>query len=262
MPIADANTPTPLPMIAVCLPGGSFSAQWLIHWNSFFHQFLQHYTMLPCYASGCNLYEVRNRCIPQFDRLPPDRPCDYLLWIDSDNLVTWAGFQFLMHAIQDPKVSAVGGWYWHQDVLGDEPPKVAGGSFDGRQKDGARLAEIEAAAAAGALLEVDYLGFGFLLMKAQIIHDLGATPFFPLLVQNEEGMGFMGDDVGFCYMAKSKGHRFFIHPWVQVPHLKLRPIVHDGARVEILDANVVAEGQPVAACILDEQSAKVLQEVS
>ncbi len=75
---------------------------------------------------------------------------------------------------------------------------------------------------AGAhLLEMDYLGFGFLLMKYRMLDELGLKPFTAILRDDGDQET---DDVSFCLRAKKLGHRFFLNANVHTPHLKLMPI--------------------------------------
>jgi FkbM family methyltransferase len=212
-----------LPRLTVCLPGSSFSGKWLAAWNELYGRLMLEYRVTLVYGEGNNIYEVRNDCLARVleTAMPPrceeaDAP-EHVLWIDSDNVVSSAGF-FALRASLDAvlNASAVGGWYLWQPFDADQP-MIAAGTGEDRP----RLKDIQGAAEVNALLEVEYIGFGFLLMKYRLIEDLGRRSFNPILREDGE---FETDDVGFCLRAIAKKHRFYLHPHVHAPHLKLLPV--------------------------------------
>lgn len=207
-----------LPPLIVCLPGSSFSGKWLAAWDALHAELQLEYRVTRVYAEGNNIYDVRNECIAKvLETAAPGDPPEHVLWIDSDNVVSFEGFQELRASLGAIlAASAVGGWYLMQPLHGEEA-MIAAGTGNDRP----RMRDIEGAANVNALLEVEYIGFGFLLMKFRMLQDLALNSFNPILRDDGE---FETDDVSFCLRATGKKHHFFLHPRVHAPHLKLLPI--------------------------------------
>lgn len=209
-----------LPSLIVCLPGSSFSGKWLAAWDDLHAHLLLEYRVTRVYAEGNNIYDVRNDGLAKVLETGSsleDGPPEHVLWIDSDNIVSAPGFFALRASLEAVLVaSAVGAWYLMQP-LEATTAMVAAGTGNDRPS----IREINAAAQVNALLEVEYLGFGFLLTKFRLLLELGLKAFNPFLRSDGE---FETDDVGFCLRATEKGHKLFLHPRVHSPHLKLLPV--------------------------------------
>lgn len=208
------------PSITVCIPGSGFSGKWLAAWNGLYSRLLKDYDyrVTVVQGEGNNIYDVRGDCIRKLAEVAADHPPEHVLWIDSDNIVSYEGFVQLHYALtQVPEASAVGGWYLFT-APDSEQPMVAAGSGDERPS----VANIKAAIDAGAhLMEVEYIGFGFLLMKFRLLEELGLRAFTPILRDDGD---CETDDVSFCLRATRLNHKFFLHAGVHAPHLKLLPI--------------------------------------
>ena len=201
--------------VVVCLPGSTFSDKWLQAWNGLYSSLLQEYSVECVHASGNNIYDVRNTCVAKIAEL---RPPDLVLWIDSDNIVSYEGFCHLRQALlSSPDYSAVGAWYLMETEKG-EAEVTAGTGFIRPTVEQIRQAN-------GALMEMEYLGLGFLLMRYFLLEELGMQPFRPERTDpNDPDSDFQMDDVSFCLAARAKGERLFLHSGVHSQHLKLRPI--------------------------------------
>lgn len=204
------------PKLIVCLPGSNFSQDWLIGWNDLNAHLQMEYRVTPVYASGCNIYEVRNGCVESIaENVQPDDEPEYILWIDSDNVVSVDGFYALRKAMEAiPEASGVGAWYLMK-VPGKWDPMITAGSGDNRPT----VQDVQAAR--GRLLPVEYIGFGFLLMRFSLIESMGLGCFKPMLRGDGD---FEEDDVSFCLRANESGAKFFLHSGVHSPHLKLFPV--------------------------------------
>lgn len=203
------------PKVTVCLPGSLRDEQWLEGWDRL-HAYLQEdFRVTRIYSVGNNIYDVRNACVERLVDLAEShgRP-DYVLWVDSDNIVDEKGFRALRHALDNLlEASAVGAWYLMKTPSGQA--EITAGS-GGMRPDIEDLLQAQ-----GALLPVEYIGFGFLLMRYSLIEDLGLHPFLPHLRGDND---YDTDDVSFCLAAGAKGHKFFLHSGVHSPHLKLSPV--------------------------------------
>jgi hypothetical protein len=194
-------------LLAVAVPGPSFSRAWLAQWNELYVYLFKKFRLMLFYAESNNIYQVRNiiaKSISACREVPK-----YTLWIDSDNLVSVAGFEELYASISEcPEVDAVGAWY---RFFGPQGTLIAAGTGPNLRPTEEQLAGLP------GLLQVGYIGFGFLLMKSSVIVELGDTAFLPYLENGE----FCTDDGGFCDRATGLGRRFYVHPKVFAPHLKL-----------------------------------------
>ena len=214
--------PNDRPRLAICVPGNSYSWQWMFYFVELFPYLLNNFRLNVNFSSGCNIYEVRNGAANTVLSFKEGVP-DYVLWIDSDNCVTVDGFCRLKDALDKiPEACAVGAWYTylHQDGTVD----VAAGTV-GDQAQHPKVYAIRSMHE-GELMEVDYIGFGFLLMRGEALKALGKNPFKPMAMENT-ACGFEIDDVAFCRAAREKGYKFFLHPKVNAPHLKLLTVPID-----------------------------------
>lgn len=214
-------TPTANPFIAICTPGPEFSWMWVDCWSRFLPKVMEHFSVVKCFANSHNIYTVRNHCLQQIKNAVDLEQVEYILWIDSDNLFDYSWleeFKGIMDA--RPEVSGIGAWYLVQSGM-DGGGEVAAGHIENWQCKQATIKHIQAAT---DLVEIDFVGMGFFLMRSSVLKDLGDNPFNPLIA---DGQVLQGDDVSFMLKAKERGHRFFLHPKVCAPHLKLIPLHYE-----------------------------------
>jgi GT2 family glycosyltransferase len=189
------------------MPGANFSRAWFAQWNELYVHLFRKFRLMLFYAESNNIYQVRN-IIAKSIRACREVP-KLTLWIDSDNMVSVGGFEELYASIEAcPEVGAVGAWY---RFFGPNGTLIAAGTGQDL-----RPTEDQLGALPG-LLQVGYIGFGFLLMRTEIITALGDKAFMPYLENGE----FCTDDGGFCDRANEMGYKFYVHPKVFAPHLKL-----------------------------------------
>jgi hypothetical protein len=81
-------------------------------------------------------------------------------------------------------------------------------------------------------MEMDFNGFGFLLMRWEVIDAVGLSGFAPIV--GPDGTMVVDDDgVIFCDKAKAAGYATYLHSGVYSPHLKLLPISPVAQRKEV-----------------------------
>jgi len=167
------------------------------------------------FASGCNLYDVRNSVLRRIKgrEFTPD----YLLWIDSDNLVSAEGFNLLLEAIEKYDLDGCGGWYF---MNSSTPPNMIAAGWNDEKLSRPTIEDMEKAAEP---FPIDYFGFGCFLVKYECFTELGEIPFSPRRVEGQP-RNYLGDDISFFLDSREKGRKYFIHPKVFVPHLKLLEI--------------------------------------
>lgn len=211
------------PRIVFCLPGNTFSGD-----------FLDSYTDLLgyCYRKGIEfvvsrryspvIYYVRNMCLGGdnlrgVDQKPFNGQLDYthLMWIDSDVIFRPEHFDALLKHDED----IVSGLYM-----------MKGGQFFATVKDWNEeyfkkhgsfqfLTEKDVANHEG-LMEVDYTGFGFILIKKHVMESLKYPWFRPLWHQIGSCRDFSSEDASICKLFKEVGHKIHIDPKIRVGHLK------------------------------------------
>lgn len=206
--------PNPRPRLFVCLPGSNFSFQWLATFLELFLFLDKNFELTWAFSTGCNIYDTRNAFVPYMKQAKPD----YVLWVDSDNQVNIAGFKKLFDKLFEEKdIPAIGAWYLINKP-GQNTNSIAAGDMNKtREITNEDLQK-------SAPIEVDYIGFGFLLMRYEIVERIAkARPdvFRPRLDDHDR---YLGDDVSFCLDARDLGYKFFLHPQVYSPHLKTLPV--------------------------------------
>jgi hypothetical protein len=203
--------------ICICMPGSSFSNTWMMGWTELYSNLSQRFDLGLFFCEGNNIYLVRENCI-RF-ALGGDRAPDYILWIDSDNPPSAEGFEWLYQSIKAaPEVSVIGGWY--RFALATQEVRIAAGvhgnRFQNVPEDQIRSSE--------NLIEVDFIGFGFCLMRTKVIQDIGVDKCFEPYLYPEPcpvtGRTWATDDDGFGIRAREAGHRIFLHPKVFLEHEK------------------------------------------
>ena len=206
--------------LCVLMPGPTFSARWVAEWSGLLLNLCRQFHTRLAWSQGNNIYLTRENTLKLAmggDAEPPE----FLLWIDSDNPPNVEGFEMLIGALDaSPEVSIVGAWYRFFNPDSKEVHIAAG--FNDRTSHH-NLTEAEVLDS-DRLIEVDFIGFGYCLMRSKVIQDIGLEKCFePLVLKepNHNGRTWATDDDGFCYRARTHGHRIFVHPAVQVQHEKV-----------------------------------------
>jgi len=211
--------------VVFCLPGNSFS-------GSFLDSIIK--LIGYCYEKGILfcvsrqyspvVYYARNLCLGG-DNLrgrkqkPFDEKIDYthLMWIDSDIVFTEKQFESLLNHNKN----IVSGLYIMQNnkqfatvqTLDEEHFKKHGAfEFLTREK-------IEGKK---DLIEVAYTGFGFILMKRQVIESLEYPWFRPIFHEIGTCYDFGSEDASICEMIREKGYKIYVDPTIIVGHEKHR----------------------------------------
>lgn len=213
--------------LVLCLPGNNFSGKFLDCLIDFYHW---------CVTSGIsvglsrrensNVYFVRNQCLGANNRAGEfQKPWqgnvdyDYTLWIDSDIIWTPQDFQKLYALNTDiasglylmdsnnmfpNEYSCVE--HWDETYFQDH------GRFEFLTKQ--KLAEKKSP------FPVNYVGFGFMLVKRGVNENLQYPWFRPIFKRTGTAYDFCSEDVGWCHQALDKGYKIMVHPEVVVGHEK------------------------------------------
>lgn len=216
--------------VVFCCPGTTFSHRWvacfLELWTYCLNSGIQ---PLLSQAQSNNVYYARNKCLggdvmAGKGQKPFRGSLDYsyICWLDSDSIFTTAQFQRLLnHSVE---------------VVGALQPFEGGGGFtcgwldEGffRQKgympyltpEGLKKSELNQA----GLLEVDYSGFGMLLVKRGVYEAIEypwhRPQWFNFEINGQVVQDFSMEDVGACMEFRKAGFRIFVDPAVRIGHEK------------------------------------------
>jgi hypothetical protein len=209
--------------LAVCIPGKTFSREFIICWSDF---------QAKCFKNNINLvyifkyspvvYYARNMCLCGNNSLGKcqfpfngELKYDYLLWIDSDIIFDFNQFLKLLNR----NVPIVSGLYLMSNkihyatvVNWDEEYFKNNNVFKfSMPKDFENIT---------SLVEVNYTGLGFMLFKFGTLETLTYPWFKPIFYQIDNTYDFCSEDVGLCKSLIAKGHKIYIDPTVIVGHQK------------------------------------------
>jgi hypothetical protein len=216
--------------IILCIPGNSFSAK-----------FIQSYTALLTYClnNGINLdiqqmfssnvYHTRE-CMVASTVLSDSKNIvafggkdyDFSLWIDSDQVYTPQHLEILIARMADPNIHVVGA-----SIKVHTGNEYAFGWFDEQLlKEKNELKRMTVAQMEGrkALIEVDYIGLAFTLVRKGVFESI-SFPWFEQLPYSvhecaKDKIGGMGEDLSWCYRIRKAGFKLYADPLVQVGHEK------------------------------------------
>jgi hypothetical protein len=211
-----AGTNNGRPTIAFCLPGESYSFEWVTQWTEILCQLMPHYNITPLFCYSTNVYTTRESL---FQAAVASKP-DYIVWIDDDNLVAPGQVQKLLDGLNDnPGIDVISGWCWLRSNAYDITDKVSCGWWDGVK---ARVFSHYEAFGKGDndLCSVGWTGFPIVAMRGSIAEFLPTHPFLPIL-SNDYPYGHSGEDVAFC--RQEHGLSIFVDRTVKVTHLKRKP---------------------------------------
>lgn len=210
--------------IVFCLPGNSFSGQFLECWTELLAFCLSN-NIRPVISRkySCNIYYVRNMCLGgDVSRGPGQKPFngqiyyDYIMWIDSDIVFTPQQFARLLQHDKDI-ISGLylmeGGQLYATVKDWDEEFFLKHGYFqflsprDIQEK--------------SDLIKVAYTGMGFMLVKKGVYEKLEYPWFRPVEKRIGSMVDFTMEDVGFCLRICDLGYKVFVDPGVRVGHEKI-----------------------------------------
>lgn len=209
--------------IIFCLPGASYSGDFLSCWSELLVWCITN-NIQPIISQQHDavVYYVRNKCLGgDVTKGKNQKPYngkvdyDYILWIDSDNIFTPEHLlKLLKHDL--PIVSGVylmkGGTHYATVQNWDEEFFKKNGYFQFLKPEDFKDSQ--------KLVEVDYTGLGFFLVKKGVFESLEYPWFRPIFYEIGACYDFCSEDVGLCQTLKKKGYKIYIDPTVKVGHEK------------------------------------------
>ena len=215
--------------IIFCLPGNKYSGDFMmsfIELLSYVSQEGASFKVSQQYSSMVNY--ARCKCAgADVTKGKTQKPFggleyDYMMWIDSDIRFNNEMFQKLVD-INKPIAS---GWY-------AQPGGAASGGFYTpvvqtmddeffKQHGTYQFLTTEDMAEKTDLIKVDYIGFGWVLIKQGVFENLEYPWFAPKLMHIDENIqDVCSEDVAFCHDVKDAGFDIWMDPTCRVGHEKL-----------------------------------------
>jgi hypothetical protein len=211
--------------IMICLPGDQFSSGFLkclIDLIKYFNKREIEWDISAEYSS--NIFFSRNKVMKidpggenrsRMTKPFNGKKYDYMLWIDADAIFTPDDFKKLLRKNKD----IISGITYSDILIG----KLSCGRI---QEDGRQIPVMEKTFDAlprnkQGLLEMDYTGFHFILIKNGVMEKVKYPWFFPTTVKVNSNMFFPSEDLGWCMRARNRGFKIYIHPEVSLGHEKL-----------------------------------------
>lgn len=219
-------------VIIFMLPGNTFSKEFLQAWSDLLFNLvnLGYVIKISC-AYDANIFYARSRCLcTQTLRGTQQQPFnskieyDYLFWIDSDVIFTTKD---VLQLLQQDKDIVSGCYIMHNNTHYpivqhmDDEFYLKNGHY--QFMDRTQLTEL---ATKNELVEVDYVGFGFMCVKKGVFETLSYPYFSPVHFNfgTNHISEYASEDVSWCIHVKEKGFKVFVDPTVVVAHQKLIPL--------------------------------------
>ena len=215
--------------VVFCLPGHHYSGKFLVSFTDL---------ILSCYEFGITPFISQNyssmvnfaRCkvagadVQRGKHQAPfggEVAYDYMMWIDSDIAFHRNQFYQLLHMDKD----IASGWY-------AQPGGTASGGFytpvvekmndDFFKKHGSyQFLTTEDMEKKKTPMKVDYIGFGWVLIKKGVFEKMEYPWFAPKLISmGKDVQDVCSEDVAFCHDAKQAGFDIWLDPTCRVGHEK------------------------------------------
>lgn len=213
----------------MCIPGKSFSKDFMLNLFDLVHfirsnggKFLFSIQYFPivnvsrCACLGADVMRGKNQ-----KPFNGQVEYDYLLWIDSDVIFNNESFLRLLKANKH----IASGWYCqpsHADDGSMQTPITEDASDEYFNKHGAyKFLSAKQIEEKQSLFKVDYIGFGWVLVKKNVFESLEYPWFAPRMrYMPNDVQDLCSEDVAFCIDAKKAGFEIWVDPKCRVGHEK------------------------------------------
>ena len=155
-----------------------------------------------------------------FDSWADQNKADWLLWVDSDIVLTPEAFKLIWDAADKDTKPVVTGLYF----ISNENEKPLMQPLPALFKEGRNKHELEVISqiSHNQVIEIDSAGFGFLLMHKSIVSKIRKENLNYSLFAEEEGVGekYISEDIVFFRKLKKAGIKIYAHTGAVVQHMK------------------------------------------
>lgn len=132
----------------------------------------------------------------------------YCLWVDDDAFWRPGTVATLMRALHDnPQIDILAGWFSGRSGMSNPKACWSDGTWPRPSQEGGNCAF-------GDIVEVDSVGFHFVLHRIDVLSRMGNEPF-----SDPSDSGTRTEDAQFCANAKVAGLRVYVHTGVPVAHV-------------------------------------------
>lgn len=209
--------------LVICLPGDNFSGAFFDAFIAFYDWCIQNQIrVILSRRYICNIYYVRNMCLggnslSGENQLPWQGRIkyDYILWIDNDIIFNYKNFINLLKAQKE----IISGLYLMEDGKQYATVKDWNEEYF-KQYSRFEFLTPESISDTKQPIQVDYTGFGFILIKYGVFERMKYPWFRPIWKNFGNITEFTMEDVAFCHIVKELGINVWIHPQVIVKHQK------------------------------------------
>ena len=219
--------------IVLCIPGSNFSREFVMNLVRFVGEAIQlniqiqlsmqydavvHFARAKCL--GANVLAGKNQ-----RPFSNSTDYDFIMWIDSDIIFqTNQIIQLLRHFHDKPSLEVVSGWYSMAD--GKSTTMVRKWDYEYYKKHASfEFTTNEEMSKMTELVDCEYIGMGFMMMRRQVFEKLEYPWFYePLQEINENVRDMCSEDVAFCKKLNRSGIKIWVDPKIRVGHQKLLTI--------------------------------------
>ena len=209
--------------IIFCLPGNSFSGNFLSSWSELLLICAQNgITPLLSQRYSCNIYYARSSCLgADVTRGQHQKPFDgkidydYIMWIDSDIIFN---INQLLKLIKHDK-DICSGLYLMEGGRNFACVKEWDEKFF-KKNEHFQFLSPDDIKDQKDLIEVNYAGMGWMLVKKGVFESINYPWFEPIRKKIGGYVDFTMEDVAFCHKAIEKKYKIYVDPTVIVGHEK------------------------------------------
>lgn len=220
--------------IYLCLPGETFSMQWVHGAFTSIIALSPRYIIMPAFGHSSSVFSTRQAMIDNIKNMSwgapglPDAP-DWIVSVDDDNVVTHEAIEVLLADLRAcPEAGMALGWCWiGPGSYGPSRPSVSFLKPGTWATQPMRIEDLRAAAKKGEVLQSSFEapivgGFPLVAIRYSALLDLDEKPFRPAAVGLDiPNWGMVFEDISFCYRMQEAGWKVLVDPRCEVPHLKL-----------------------------------------
>ena len=214
--------------IVFCIPGETFSNEFLRSWTEIFaFCMMNNITPIMSNASDNNWYSLRNKCLMSnvingITQQPFQGKLDYdyIMWINSNMIFNVEMFKKLLAHNRD----IVSGLYLSKDIQRyevitklDKDYLYKNGDYERLSRDNLNERKNKQNnMGLPPVLDVDYCGMGFMLLKKGVLEKFQYPWFKPSLTTLQDGSGnillqdYNNDEFYFCMRCKDLGFNIYV----------------------------------------------------
>lgn len=209
-------------VLAMCVPGISFSMQFLSAWTRLYdHVSRSDCIPAPFFGYSSNVFHTR---ASMWNTLRMQPRVDYILMLDDDNILEPEQLNLLMQDLRaNPDLDGVVGWCLVQSDFYAMENSPSVGSLIGPGISKPYTLKKMRDPSQPDLIPIGYSGFPAVLLRGSLLQKVPGNPFRPILSDNIS-FGMSSEDVSFFQRMQDAGCKFSVDRRVEVPHFKFRPV--------------------------------------